>query len=30
VSSSLVRELLLFGRPVDGLIIDTFKPFLKA
>lgn len=30
VSSSLVRELLLFGRSVDGLIIDTFKPFLKA
>lgn len=25
VSSSLVRELHSFGRPVDGLVIDTFK-----
>ncbi|MBO7589748.1 MAG: pantetheine-phosphate adenylyltransferase [Bacteroidaceae bacterium] len=26
VSSSLVRELLSFGRKADGLMIDTFKP----
>ncbi len=26
VSSSLVRELLSFGRNADDLIIDTFKP----
>lgn len=28
VSSSLVRELLSFGRNADELIIDTFKPYL--
>jgi pantetheine-phosphate adenylyltransferase len=27
VSSSLVRELHLFGRPVGDLVIDTFKPY---
>ncbi|MGX8689266.1 MAG: pantetheine-phosphate adenylyltransferase [Bacteroidaceae bacterium] len=25
VSSSLVRELISFGRPVDDIVIDTFK-----
>ena len=29
VSSSLVREMHSFGRPVDSLIIDTFKPYFK-
>lgn len=29
VSSSLVRELVSFGRPADDLIIDTFKPYLQ-
>lgn len=29
VSSSLVRELISFGRPADNLIIDTFKPYLQ-
>lgn len=29
VSSSLVREIYSFGRPVDSLIIDTFKPYFK-
>ena len=28
VSSSLVRELISFGRNADNLMIDTFKPFL--
>ncbi len=27
VSSSLVRELHLYGRPVDNLVIETFKPY---
>lgn len=27
VSSSLVREMYSFGRRVDSLIIDTFKPY---
>lgn len=27
VSSSLVRELHLFGRPAADLVIDTFKPY---
>ena len=29
VSSSLVRELVSFGRPADDLIIDTFKPYFQ-
>jgi pantetheine-phosphate adenylyltransferase, bacterial len=29
VSSSLVRELVSFGRPADNLIIDTFKPYFQ-
>lgn len=29
ISSSLVREMHSFGRPVDSLIIDTFKPYFK-
>ena len=29
VSSSLVRELMAFGRPVDNLIIETFKQYIK-
>lgn len=28
VSSSLVRELISFGRDADNLMIDTFKPYL--
>ncbi|MBR6370942.1 MAG: pantetheine-phosphate adenylyltransferase [Bacteroidaceae bacterium] len=28
VSSSLVRELISFGRNADDLMIDTFKPYL--
>ena len=28
VSSSLVRELISFGRKADDLMIDTFKPYL--
>ena len=28
VSSSLVRELISFGRNADELMIDTFKPYL--
>ena len=29
VSSSLVRELISFGRNADDLMIDTFKPYLR-
>ena len=29
VSSSLVREMMAFGRPVDNLIIETFKQYIK-
>lgn len=29
VSSSLVREMHSFGRPVDSLIIETFKPYFQ-
>ena len=29
VSSSLVREMHSFGRSVDNLIIETFKPYFK-
>ena len=29
ISSSLVREMHSFGRPVESLIIDTFKPYFK-
>lgn len=29
VSSSLVREMHMFGHPVDSLIIDTFKPYFE-
>ena len=28
VSSSLVRELISFGRNADDLMIDTFKPYM--
>jgi len=27
ISSSLVRELHLFGRPAGDLVVDTFKPY---
>ena len=25
ISSSLIREMINFGRPIDGLVIDTFN-----
>lgn len=28
VSSSLIRELISFGRKADDLMIDTFKPYM--